>query len=105
MSLESTLPGLSEWARVRDWRLWQLQQVQNAELYLGSALTVADILDYDVAHVVLATGADWRSDWRWGGPHRRPLDFLADRAVLTPDDVMDGALDASADFRPNRDLR
>lgn len=99
VSLESTLPGLSEWARVRDWRLWQLQQVQNAELYLGSALTAQDILDYDVAHVVLATGAAWRSDGV-GRTHRRPLDFLADRAVLTPDDVMDGALDASADSGP-----
>ncbi len=96
---ESQLPGLAEWGRVRDWRLWQLRQVQNAELYLESTLSAQDILDYGIAKVVLATGATWRADGV-GRSHRRPLDFLAGQAVLTPDDVMAGALRASKNAGP-----
>lgn len=91
VSLESRLPGLGEWARVRDWRLWHLQQVANAELYLESPLTADDVLEYGIADVVLATGAAWRADGA-GRTHRRPLAFLERETVLTPDDVMAGAL-------------
>ncbi|MBU2981820.1 NAD(P)-binding protein [Lentibacter algarum] len=91
VSLESRLPGLAEWARVRDWRLGQLQSMPNVEMYLESHLTADDILEYGIANVALATGATWRSDGT-GRAHRRPLGFLADAPVLTPDDVMHGKL-------------
>ena len=32
VSRESALPGLSAWARVRDWRLGQLQKMSNVEM-------------------------------------------------------------------------
>ena len=32
---ESRLPGLSEWARVRDYRVQQIQKMNNVEIYLG----------------------------------------------------------------------
>ena len=99
VTTESALPGLSEWARVRDWRMWQLQQVQNADLYLNSPLNAAQVLDYGIPHVVLATGATWRTDGV-GRTHRRPLDCLAGRKVLTPDDVMRGALTHDAGTGP-----
>jgi dimethylamine/trimethylamine dehydrogenase len=38
VTLESALPGLSEWARVRDYRVFQLQQMPNVEIYLASPL-------------------------------------------------------------------
>jgi len=88
---ESQLPGLAEWARVRDWRLTQLQRASKADLYLESRLSAADILDYGIPNVILATGSTWRRDGM-GRAHRRPLSFLKQDRVLTPDDVMGGAL-------------
>jgi dimethylamine/trimethylamine dehydrogenase len=93
---ESRLPGLAEWGRVRDWRLGQLQRATNAEIYLHSALSAADVLDYGIANVVLATGARWRTDGA-GRTHRRPLPFLSGQKVLTPDSVMDGALETGGE--------
>ena len=87
VSRESRLPGLAAWARVRDWRLGQLRQLPNVRMYLESRLTAADILEYRIPHVVLATGASWRADGV-GREHRTPLPFLAGKRVLTPDDLM-----------------
>ena len=91
VTLESKLPGLAEWSRVRDWRIWQLQQVPNAELYLKSKLTSEDLLSYGVENIVLATGASWRADGV-GRIHRAPLKYLNSNRILTPDDVMAGKL-------------
>ena len=91
VTLESKLPGLAEWSRVRDWRIWQLQQVPNAELYLNSKLTSEDLLSYGVENIVLATGASWRADGV-GRIHRAPLKYLNSNRILTPDDVMAGKL-------------
>lgn len=88
---ESQLPGLAEWGRVRDWRMWQLQQVQIAELYLESPLSAQDVLEYGIANVALATGSTWRGDGV-GRAHKRPLKYLKNDRVMTPDHVMDGAL-------------
>lgn len=87
VTLESALPGLATWGRVRDWRLWQLQQAPNAELYLQSPLEASDILEFGMAHVALATGSTWRADGV-GRAHRLPLTFLDPNRVLTPDDIM-----------------
>ena len=38
VSRESRLPGLSEWARVRDWRVTQLERMANVSIYRESAL-------------------------------------------------------------------
>ncbi len=35
---ESRLPGLATWARVRDYRLGQIDQMANVEIYLAAAL-------------------------------------------------------------------
>src|SRR5690606_23102278 len=40
---EAKLPGLAEWARVRDWRILQLDKKTNVEIFLGSTMTAADI--------------------------------------------------------------
>ena len=45
VSQESLLPGLSEWNRVRDYRIWQIRQMENVETYLASEVTVDDILE------------------------------------------------------------
>jgi dimethylamine/trimethylamine dehydrogenase len=64
---ESRLPGLSEYVRVRDWRLGQLARMANVQIYPENRLDADAILELDSQHVILATGARWRSDGvgRW----------------------------------------
>lgn len=59
---ESRLPGMIEWARVRDWRLGQIEKLPNVEIYPESPLTAAEVLDLGVSHVITATGAVWAMD-------------------------------------------
>ena len=86
---ESRLPGLAEWARVRDWRLGQLTKLANVEIYLESELSAAQVRDFGFQHVILATGARWRRD---GLGRRRTSPFAGSDlpGVVTPDDIMDG---------------
>jgi dimethylamine/trimethylamine dehydrogenase len=86
---ESRLPGLAEWARVRDYRLGQISRMPNVTLYLGNRLQAAEVREFGADHVLVATGAHWRRDGigRW---HARPIATLAATAVYTPDDLMDG---------------
>ncbi len=59
LRFETALPGLKTWSRVADWRLGQLRERPNVNLYPGSALGVDDILGSEHRHVVIATGARW----------------------------------------------
>ncbi len=86
---ESRLPGLATWARVRDWRLGQLDKLPNVEIYRGGAMTAADVLGFGAAHVAIATGATWRRDGV-GRASLLPIPIAGDRPILTPDDVMAG---------------
>ena len=90
VTLESALPGLAQWARVRDHRVWQLSQMANVNLYPGSELSVEHVLEFGAAHVVLATGSRWRRDGV-GRKHFRPIPGSDLPHVITPDDVMAGA--------------
>ncbi|MBI2256522.1 MAG: FAD-dependent oxidoreductase [Proteobacteria bacterium] len=90
VNLESKLPGLTEWARVCDWRLTQIAKMPNIELFLESAMTVDDVLDFGAQHVICATGSHWRLDGRGRTSH---LPVLAPHAdVLAPEDVMRGVV-------------
>jgi dimethylamine/trimethylamine dehydrogenase len=84
---ESRLPGLAAWARVRDYRLQQLQQMPNAETFLDSQLGAGEVLDYGFDHVVVATGSEWRRDGT-ARFHHAPIPIAGDADVLTPDDIM-----------------
>ena len=95
VALESRLPGLAEWARVRDYRLTQLRALENVSLYLGSRLTAADVREFGADQVFIATGARWRRDGL-GRSHARALEGLCDAQVLTPDDILEGARPAGA---------
>jgi dimethylamine/trimethylamine dehydrogenase len=91
---ESTLPGLSEWARVRDYRVQQIQKMANVEIYLDNRMSADDVLDIEADHVVIATGAHWRADGK-GLFNETPLTTLGPAAQLfTPDDIMAGRLPA-----------
>jgi dimethylamine/trimethylamine dehydrogenase len=86
---ESGLPGLSAWARVRDYRLGQIQEMMNVEVFLESEMTAAQVLEFGADHVCLATGATWRHDGV-GRANRYPVHGMDKDNVLTPDDIMDG---------------
>ncbi|KFL37254.1 FAD-dependent oxidoreductase [Arenimonas donghaensis] len=92
VSREARLPGLAEWARVRDWRVGQINKMANVATYLDSRLEAADVLAFGAEHVVIATGARWRRDG-FGRSHGLGIEGFADNpAVFTPDDLMDGRL-------------
>ncbi|MEW9571240.1 FAD-dependent oxidoreductase [Rhodanobacter sp. Si-c] len=92
VSRESRLPGLAEWARVRDWRVGQINKLANIAVYLDSALSAQDVLDFGAEHVVLATGCHWHRDG-YGRSHGFAIPGFVDGArIYTPDDLMDGRL-------------
>lgn len=83
---ESTLPGLSTWIRVRDWRQHMIGKLNNVQVFPGSEMTADDIAGFGAEHVVLATGAKWRRD----GVGVNGMDVLDLANALTPDDVFAG---------------
>jgi dimethylamine/trimethylamine dehydrogenase len=103
---ESSLPGLTEWRRVVDWRLARLAKMPNVGLYPSSPMTAAEILETGIQHVILATGATYRRDGRGRTLHHvipgtRPSTALRQAHggglgrlsnIFTPDDLMDGHL-------------
>jgi len=91
VTLESALPGLAEWARVRDWRLNQIGKLPNVEFYRESVVDEEQILEFGADRVLIATGATWRRDGlgRW---HETPIPGWDTPSVITPDDIMDGAM-------------
>lgn len=89
VTLESALPGLAAWVRVRDWRLNQIDKLSNVEYYLESLVDEEQVLEFDPDKVLVATGAKWRRDGvgRW---HETPIPGWESDSVITPDDVMGG---------------
>ncbi|MHA1565846.1 MAG: oxidoreductase [Alphaproteobacteria bacterium] len=87
LNLESRLPGMSSYLRVREYREGLLRQMVNVEIYLGSELDVGSVLEFGFPHVILATGSRWRRDGT-GRRHHRPIPGLG--RVYTPDDLMGG---------------
>lgn len=87
---ESELPGMSSYARVRDYRENQIRQKTNVEIYLGNHLSANDVIELQIPHVLTATGARWRHDGT-GRQHAFPIPGAENVSVLTPDDVLAGA--------------
>ncbi len=87
INLESALPGLASYARVRDYRLGQLRRMANVDLYPGSELDAENVLEFGAQHVALATGAHWRRDGL-GRQHWQPIPGADSGNVYTPDDLM-----------------
>jgi dimethylamine/trimethylamine dehydrogenase len=91
VTLEARLPGLAEWARVRDWRIGQINKMPNVGVYRENHLTADDVLAFGAERVVLATGCVWRRDG-YGRSNGLPIPGLDRKNVCTPDDVLRGAL-------------
>ncbi|WP_374330537.1 FAD-dependent oxidoreductase [Aestuariivirga sp.] len=84
---ETKLPGLTEWGRVRDWRLHQISKLANIEMFRDSRMAAEDVIDLGIANVVIATGSRWRSDGR-GRSIRAPIASYDDARTLTPEQVL-----------------
>lgn len=84
--LESQLPNLIEWRRVIDWRLTQINKLENIYFYPSSKMSAQDVLESGEPHVIIATGATWRRDGV-GRYLSRPVPGEA--KVFTPDDIME----------------
>ncbi len=92
VTLESRLPGLAEWARVRDYRVQQIGRMANVEVYRESELDADAVLEVGADHVAIATGATWRRDG-FGRSHPSGMAELGPpERIFTPDDVMAGRL-------------
>src|SRR5262249_32969368 len=100
VTLESRLPGLSEWARGRDYRGGPIPKMPNVSVHRANRMTAVEIRESGFAHVVLATGASWRRDGAGRSsftaipgtdrPHVfTPTDVLADREIPGPIVVYD----------------
>ena len=88
---ECRLPGLSAWGRVRDYRVGQIHKMPNVQIYLDSALSADEVLEFGFDHVAIATGSHWRRD----GVARfqtQPIAIDPAMPVFTPDDLMAGKL-------------
>jgi dimethylamine/trimethylamine dehydrogenase len=86
---ERTLPGLSAWGRVADYRTGQLAPRTNVEIYRESPLAPEDVLDFGADHVAIATGATWRRD-AVARLHLHPIPTNPGMPLFTPDDLMAG---------------
>ena len=91
---ESRLPGLSAWKRVIDYRLGQIEKLDNVQVFLQSELDVNQVTDYSkelgVSEILCATGARWDYDGM-GRQHNSPIPRDDSVRILTPDDIMQGA--------------
>ncbi|MCB2120097.1 FAD-dependent oxidoreductase [Albidovulum sp.] len=90
VNLECRLPGLAEWARVRDWRLDQIRRLPGVELYLSSEMTADAVAETGARHVLVATGSRWRADGR-GRSHPGGIAGHADPRTVTPEAILAGA--------------
>jgi len=88
LRFETSLPGLATWGRVVHWRLGQLRQRPNVQLFPGSELNVDDILGLEHRHVVIATGSRWSR--LLYGTIEFPVGELEGPRVYTPDDLARG---------------
>jgi dimethylamine/trimethylamine dehydrogenase len=87
---ETSLPGLNTWGRVRDYRLYALQQMGNVDLYTESELGVDEILALEHQRVAIATGARWTRALY--SSLEIPLGELEGPGVYTPDDLAAGVV-------------
>jgi dimethylamine/trimethylamine dehydrogenase len=89
VTIESKLPGLATWARVRDYRTNLIQTMANLDIYRGSPLSAQDVIEFGCDHAVIATGARWTREILSANGY--PVDEIEGDAIFTPDDVLAGS--------------
>ena len=91
---ESQLFGLGAWSRVADYRLYQLRQMANVDLYANSEITADAAGEFDADHIFVATGADWMTNG-FGRTHFEPIAGFEDNAISV-NTILSGDLPADA---------
>ena len=92
VTLESNLPSLSEWARVRDYRQQQFFKLPNVDIFLNSKINAEEALSIQTDHIVIATGAKWHTNGFGRNNTRGIGDLQSLGNIFTPDDIMSGNL-------------
>jgi dimethylamine/trimethylamine dehydrogenase len=86
---ESSLPMLSEWKRVADYRTQLLATKPNVQTYVASRLSAADVLEFGFNRIVIATGARWRADGV-GRENRVPIAVSGEAVIVAPEEILAG---------------
>ena len=91
LTRERCLPGLNEWGRAVDYRIYQISQMANVDLYLKSELDAQGVQDFGADQIIIATGAKWSMD---GIGRQNPTGITINEGakLLLADDVMAGAV-------------
>lgn len=85
---ETALTPLTQWKRVSDYRDYMLSTRANVEAYRQSEMDADAVLELGAAHVAIATGSRWRTDFL-GIHHRRPIPH-GGATVIAPEAIMGG---------------
>ena len=88
VTIESKLPGLATWARVRDYRTNLIQTMGNVDVYRGSPLSAQEVIDFGCDHAVIATGAKWTREILSSGGY--PVTGFEGESIFTPDEILAG---------------
>lgn len=88
---ERKLPGLNEWGRAVDYRIYQISQMANVDLYLNSQLDAASVQEFGADSIIIATGAKWTTD---GIGRQNPTGITVEPGakLVTADDVIAGTV-------------
>ena len=89
---EASLPGMSEYIRVRDYREQTLMEMLNVDVFRESKMTAEDVFATEPDHVAIATGSTWRRECFDEEAFYSIAEGEALARVFTPDDIMDGTL-------------
>ena len=88
INMESKLPGMTSYKRVVDYRVNQISQLNNVEVFLDNTLSPDDVLELGFDHVVTATGSTWQPSIM----DEKSAPVLIDKTdtIFTPEDILNG---------------
>ena len=88
IKMESKLPGMTSYKRVVDYRVNQINQLNNVDVFLDNTLSPDDVLELGFDHVVTATGSTWQPSIM----DEKSAPVLIDKTdtIFTPEDVLNG---------------
>ena len=88
INMESKLPGMTSYKRVVDYRVNQINQLSNVDVFLDNTLSPDDVLELGFDHVVTATGSTWQPSIM----DEKSAPVLIDKSdsIFTPEDILNG---------------
>ena len=88
INMESKLPGMTSYKRGVDYRVNQINQLSNVDVFLDNTLSPDDVLELGFDHVVTATGSTWQPSIM----DEKSAPVLIDKSdsIFTPEDILNG---------------